>query len=200
MDALKIGVAGLAANSQALSATSSNIANVNTVGYKEATASFSTFLNATGGVGDNASAGVAVKIGQDVTTQGLPTIDLVAHRPVDLGQRLLRGRDQCRRHRRRSEYTRAGSFTPDANGNLVNAAGLYLLGYKLDSAGNVPTNSSDLSLINISSLSGTAQAHRRPDACRPICSPARPWMPSYTAGDMTSGTVTPDFTAHHQCL
>ena len=44
--ALNIGVAGLNANSQALSATSSNIANVNTVGYKDATASFSTFLNA----------------------------------------------------------------------------------------------------------------------------------------------------------
>ena len=34
--ALNIGVAGLDANSQALSATSSNIANVNTVGYKDA--------------------------------------------------------------------------------------------------------------------------------------------------------------------
>ncbi len=41
--ALNIGVAGLAANSRALSATSSNIANVNTVGYKNATANFSTF-------------------------------------------------------------------------------------------------------------------------------------------------------------
>ena len=44
--ALSIGVAGLDANSAALSATSSNIANVNTVGYKDATANFSTFLNA----------------------------------------------------------------------------------------------------------------------------------------------------------
>ena len=34
--ALNIGVAGLAANSAALCATSSNIANVNTVGYKDA--------------------------------------------------------------------------------------------------------------------------------------------------------------------
>src|SRR6202000_1609064 len=71
--ALNIGVAGLTANSTALSATSSNIANVNTVGYKEATASFSTFLNSTGGTGANSSAGVAVSIGQDLTTQGLPT-------------------------------------------------------------------------------------------------------------------------------
>ncbi len=45
--ALNIGVAGLDANSAALSATSSNIANVNTVGYKDETANFATFLNAT---------------------------------------------------------------------------------------------------------------------------------------------------------
>src|SRR3569833_2610770 len=57
--ALNIGVAGLQANSIALSATSSNIANVNTVGYKKATAAFSTFLNATTGVGNNSSAGVS---------------------------------------------------------------------------------------------------------------------------------------------
>ncbi|MEO7054901.1 MAG: flagellar hook-basal body complex protein, partial [Rhizomicrobium sp.] len=71
--ALNIGVAGLSANSAALSATSSNIANVNTVGYKNATAAFHTFLNAENGVGNNASAGVAVSVGQDITTQGLPT-------------------------------------------------------------------------------------------------------------------------------
>ena len=79
--ALNIGVAGLSANSAALSATSSNIANVNTVGYKEATASFSTFLNAEHGVGSNASAGVAVSVGQDITTQGLPT---TTSSPTDL--------------------------------------------------------------------------------------------------------------------
>ena len=43
--ALNIGVAGLAANSQALSATSSNIANVNTVGYKQQISNFTTFLD-----------------------------------------------------------------------------------------------------------------------------------------------------------
>ena len=70
--ALAIGIAGLNANSQALSATSSNIANVNTVGYKNQTANFETFLNAPG-LSGNASAGVAAVISQDVTTQGLPT-------------------------------------------------------------------------------------------------------------------------------
>ena len=70
--ALTIGVAGLTANSIALSATSSNIANVNTVGYKDQTVNFQTFLNIPGLAG-NSSAGVSAAIGQDVTTQGLPT-------------------------------------------------------------------------------------------------------------------------------
>ena len=131
-------------------------------------------------------------IGQDVTTQGLPTTTssptdlsisgngffVVATRPTGAGTQ---------------EFTRAGSFTPDANGNLVNSAGLYLMGYKLDSAGNVPTNTTDLSLVNVSSLSGTARPRPRSGACRPICSPAPRWMPTYTAGDMAAGTATPDF-------
>jgi flagellar hook protein FlgE len=190
--ALNIGVAGLNANSAALSATSSNIANVNTVGYKEATASFSTFLNAENGVGNNASAGVAVSIGQDITTQGLPTstssnTDLsisgngffvVASNSDGTGTR---------------EYTRAGSFTPDVNGNLVNSAGLYLLGYKLDSAGNVPTDASALSLVNTSSISGAAQATSKLTIQANLQSGSTVDA-AYTAGQMTSGAVAPDFT------
>lgn len=190
--ALNIGVAGLQANSIALSATASNIANVNTVGYKEATSSFSTFLNATTGVGNNSSAGVAATVSQDITTQGLPT---TTSSDTDLSISgngffvVTPDSSGVGVH----EYTRAGSFTPDVNGNLVNAAGLYLLGYKLDSQGNVPTNASALSLVNTSSISGAAQAtsnlsvQANLNAVSTVDS-------TYTAGDMTNGTVAPDFT------
>ena len=165
--ALNIGVAGLQANSMALSATSSNIANVNTVGYKEARASFSTILNASTGVGNNSSAGVAAQIGQDITTQGLPTTTssdtdisisgngffVVAPNPDGSGPR---------------EYTRAGSFLPDVNGNLVNSAGLYLMGYKLDSFGNVPTDASALSLVNTTSIASIVSASTRSRSPWPI--------------------------------
>jgi flagellar hook protein FlgE len=190
--ALTIGVAGLSANSAALSATSSNIANVNTVGYKQATAAFHTFLNAENGVGSNASAGVAVSIGQDITTQGLPTTTssntdlsisgngffVVAPNPDGTGARA---------------YTRAGSFTPDVNGNLVNTAGFYLMGYKLDSAGNVPTDASALSLVNTSTISGAAQATSKLTIQANLSSGSTV-ASSYTAGQMTSGAVAPDFT------
>ena len=53
--AMMIGVAGLDANSQALSVASSNIANVNTVGYKTATSNFSTLLASAAGASDPSS-------------------------------------------------------------------------------------------------------------------------------------------------
>ena len=96
--ALSIGVAGLDAASAALSVSSSNIANVNTVGYKQATASFATYLNSSLGSNSNASAGVTAVIGQDVTQNGLAEPDLFAHRSLDLRQRLLRRHPHRQRH------------------------------------------------------------------------------------------------------
>src|ERR1700744_4723978 len=153
--ALTLGVAGLQANSAALSATSSNIANVNTIGYKQQVANFSTFLDEVTPDGGG-TAGVKAVITQDVTTQGLPT---TTSSPTDMsisgGGFFVVAPSATSTAQ---EYTRAGSFTPDTNGNLVNKAGLYLLGWKLDSAGNVPTNTGNLSTINISGVAGKAQA------------------------------------------
>jgi flagellar hook protein FlgE len=188
--ALNIGVAGLAANSIALSATSSNIANVNTVGYKNQTANFATFLN-TPGLSGNSSAGVAAVIGQDVTTQGLPT---QTSSPTDMsisgnGFFVVASNDSSSATQ---EFTRAGSFTPDENGNLKNAAGLYLLGYKMDANGNVPTDSSDLALVNVSNLAGKAQATTQMGIQANLQSSSA-IVAGYTPGQMTSGAVTPDF-------
>ena len=188
--ALTIGVAGLSANSIALSATSSNIANVNTVGYKNQTVNFETFVNIPGLAG-NSSAGVSSSIGQDVTTQGLPTSTTS---PTDLS---ISGNgffvvSPNAGATAAQEYTRAGSFTPDENGNLKNVAGLYLLGWQLDSQGNIPTNTSSLSLINVSALAGKAQATANLGIQANLQSSAA-IDATYTAGDITAGTATPDF-------
>ena len=189
--ALTIGVAGLNANSQALSATSSNIANLNTVGYKDATVSFASFVNAGDGAGNNASAGVTANIGQDVTAQGLPT---TTSSPTDLsisgsGFFIVTTNTSATGAQ---EYTRAGSFTPDSSGNLVNSAGLYLQGYQLDSAGNIPANTSQLSLINIKNLSGTATPTSNVSIQANLQSSSTTDA-AYVAGDMTAGNVAPDF-------
>jgi flagellar hook protein FlgE len=187
---LNIGVAGLAANSAALSATSSNIANVNTVGYKEQISNFSSFLNAGGGPG-GASAGVTTVQSQNVTAQGLPT---TTSSPTDMsisgnGFFVVASNPSTTAAQ---EYTRAGSFTPDGDGNLVNSAGLYLLGYKLDPTGAPPSDTSDLSLVNVTSLSGSA-AQTTKVSVQANLQASSTLDAGYTAGDMTAGNVTPDF-------
>ena len=158
--ALMTGVAGLSANSEALSVASSNIANVNTVGYKTGQADFSTLLASAMGSGDVSSAGVVANTTQNVTQQGLLSSTGIATDLAISGngffvvsQNPTAGGNQL--------YTRAGDFTPDAEGNLRNSAGLYLMGWPLDSTGAVPTNRNDMTPINVNSLSGKAEASTR---------------------------------------
>jgi len=189
--AMNIGVAGLAANSAALSVTSSNIANVNTIGYKNSTANFMTFLNASNGIGSNASAGVGMRTSQNVTMQGLPVNTGSATDLSIAGTGFFVVASNASATATQA-YTRAGNFTPDSEGNLVNAAGYYLQGYKLDSAGNVPTDTASLELINVTTLSGTAEPSTNL-SFRANLQASTTATTGYTAGDMTAGAVTPHF-------
>src|SRR5690349_8589728 len=124
--ALNIGVSGLDAFSNALNVTSSNIANVNTVGYKADSSQFSSMVAASGGAAASANSGVTVDTRQNLGAQGLLT---ATSSPTDLG---VSGNGlfivaQNTAATTPQVYTRAGNFTPDANGDLQNAAGYYLL-------------------------------------------------------------------------
>ena len=189
--ALSIGVAGLDAASAALSVSSSNIANVNTIGYKEATASFSTYLDASLGSQSNASAGVTAVIGQEVTKNGLAES---TSSPTDLS---ISGNGffittPSGSATGAQEYTQVGNFTADAKGDLVNANGQYLLGWALDTNGNPPSNNTDLSLINVSGISGSAQATSTVSLQANLQANST-IDASYNPGDMTAGNATPDF-------
>jgi flagellar hook protein FlgE len=97
-------------------------------------------------------------------------------------------------------YTRAGSFVPDEDGNLRNAAGYYLQGWPIDSSGNIPSNRSDLTVldtVNIRGLTGTASATtsvsiqanlQASQSVNAAVSGA-----TYTVGDIATDTVTADF-------
>ena len=91
-----------------------------------------------------------------------------------------------------TEYTRAGSFSSDSTGNLKNADGLYLMGWPLDSAGNVPTNPANMTTINVNGLAGKAVASTDITIQANLQASATADS-TYTAGDMTSGAVTPEF-------
>jgi len=189
--AMMTGVAGLDANSKALSVASSNIANVNTIGYKTATSNFATLLASAAGTSDSSSAGVVATSGQNVTQQGLLTSTSSATDLAISGNGFfVVSADSS--DTGTLEYTRAGNFSTDSTGNLKNANGLYLLGWALDSSGNTPTNPSDLTTINVNNLSGRAEASANISIQANLQASATTDS-SYTTGDMAAGTVTPDF-------
>ena len=190
--AMMIGVPGLQANSTALSVSSSNIANANTVGYKAGQNSFSSLLASSGGSGDISSQGVVALPTQNVTLQGLVQSTSV---PTDMA---ISGNGFFVVNQRSdgtgaTYYTRAGNFTPDANGNLKNASGLYLMGWPVDSSGNTPSDPTSLAPVNVNALSGAADASSTM-SIQANLSAGTAVTTGYTAGDMTSGAVTPDFT------
>lgn len=189
--AMMIGVTGLNANSKALSIASSNIANVNTVGYKAGQNNFSTLLADSMGSGDISSQGVISIGSQNVTQQGLLQ---TTQSPTDLG---INGNgffvvNQLADGSGRTLYTRAGNFTPDSNGDLKNAAGFYLEGWPVDINGNIPTDRNDMSPVNVAGLSGKAQATTEMSVQANL--QASTTTKTYTTGQMASGAVTPDFT------
>jgi flagellar hook protein FlgE len=189
--AMMTGVAGLNAQSKALSVSSSNIANVNTIGYKTGENVFSTLLTDSSGKGDISSAGVIAMTQQNISQQGLLQSTQSA---TDLGisgngffvvsQTPTAGGTQY--------YTRAGDFAPDASGNLRNSAGYYLQGWKLDDNGNLPADRSTLSPINIADLAGKAQATTKASIHANLQSSTAA-VSGYNPGDMAAGTVTPAF-------
>lgn len=191
--ALFTGVSSLSANSRALGIASNNIANVNTVGYKSSQAQFSTLLASTTAAGTFSSGGVRAESQQLVNRQGLLQISdsatdlamngsgfFVVSETPDGGssQDLL--------------FTRAGSFTQDADGYLRNAAGYYLQGWQVDSNGNIPTNPNDLTPINLNALTGTATASSTA-ALRANLRATETPLASYTVGDLNSGAADAHF-------
>ena len=125
---MKTAVSGMNAQANKLSTVSDNIANVNTTGYKSASTSFSSLILPSGG-GNYNSGSVETNVSYSVTQQG-DTISTSSSSNLSIqgaGFFVVQGADG------KTVLTRAGDFTPDANGNLVNSAGYTLMGYSYQS-------------------------------------------------------------------
>jgi flagellar hook protein FlgE len=164
------GVSGLKANSQAMGMISDNIANLNTIGYKHTNARFSTLVTNAGSETNYALGGVVSAPFQLVDRQGLLQ---ASSNQTDLaisGQGFFVVNDGTTSGAGRFLYTRAGEFSVDSNGYLVNNGGYYLQGWPtlpdgsfdvdLDGVADPsvpdPTSLSYLQPIQVSSLTGTA--------------------------------------------
>lgn len=153
--ALAVGISGMSANANAMSGVADNISNINTVGYKRADTAFSSLV--AGQSGDSGrTGGVTTATRSLVSKQGLiqassSQTDLAIDGNGFFVTRTGPGASDP------VAYTRAGSFSPDADGFLRNSAGMYLQGWRLDSTGNVPDPSiAKVAPIQIDELSGTA--------------------------------------------
>ncbi|WP_179378522.1 flagellar hook protein FlgE [Jannaschia marina] len=139
---LNAGVTGLNVNASRLATISDNIANSETFGYKRATADFhSLVLNQSRGT--YSAGGVRVTTGRAVDQRGAlvttnnPTDLSISGRgmlPVTPFTAVTAGNGDLPLY-----MTSTGSFRPDSNGILRNAAGQALLGWPADRDGNIPS-------------------------------------------------------------
>ena len=157
-NAMQASVSGLKANASAVSNISANIANANTDGYRRTFAQMVTStVTATGG-NQPPAGGVRAERTADVDTDGqLRTTQRATDMAISGNGFFAVSKNPNDPALSNYMLTRAGSFRPDADGNLRNAAGYYLAGFQYDSAGSigvVDRNSfSDLVTVN---TNGTA--------------------------------------------
>ncbi|EIG58633.1 flagellar hook protein FlgE [Bradyrhizobium sp. WSM1253] len=164
---MRTGVSGMAAQSNKLSTVSDNIANVNTTGYKRASTEFSSLILKSGS-GNYDSGAVETTVRYAISDAGHTQFTTSSTDLAVQGNGFFVVSDATNTQQ---FLTRAGSFVPDSQGNLVNAAGYYLLGQP-GKVTNFSQNSlSGMQIVNI------AQVSQVP-------------VPS-TAGTLTTGNLDP---------
>jgi flagellar hook protein FlgE len=136
-------VSGMLADTNWLSSISQNVSNANTTGYKNAETEFATLVDQAGGAADSL-AGVKASLRSLNSLQGSvvgtsTTTDLAVQ-----GDGYFVVTDSSGAY----YLTRNGSFVPDANGNLVNSAGYYLMG-NAATAGNSQSDAVPNEKVNV---------------------------------------------------
>ena len=148
-DALNTSVGGLQAQSFALQNISGNIANASTTGYKGIGTSFEDLIPDATTPSRQVAGGVTAFAQATITTQGTVSASTVATNMAINGdgffsvQKSTAVVDNVPVFSGVTDYTRRGDFQLNANGNLINGAGYYLMGITVDPKtgnplGNVP--------------------------------------------------------------
>lgn len=192
--AMRAGVSGLTANANAMAVIADNIANVNTVAFKRGEAQFSALVDSVGGAGNQSIAGVTttsrrLDAGQGTLQQTGSTTDLALS-----GNGFFIVTDNPQRPG--SFVTRSGSFSPDADGRLVNSEGFYLLGSPIDPENpNAPISLTidAFEPVNVSNVNSIAEMTSTVSVVANLDSRISEYVGAYTPGDLTTGLVTPHF-------
>jgi flagellar hook protein FlgE len=146
-DALTTAVSGLQAQSFALQNISGNIANSQTVGYKETDTAFDALVSQAA-LGEQTSGGVFATSVASNGVQGTIQNETVATDMAINGQGYFVVTQPTGNSGTNpqfsgvNDYTRRGDFQLDSNGYMVNGAGYYLMGIPVNPATGTPTASS----------------------------------------------------------
>jgi flagellar hook protein FlgE len=144
-DAMNTSVGGLQAQSFALQNISGNIANSSTTGYKGIGTSFVDLIPDSSVPSKQVAGGVTANAKATITTQGTISGSTVATNMAITGdgffsiQKATGVVDNVPVFSGVTYYTRRGDFQLNANGNLVNGAGYYLMGVTVDPKTGNPT-------------------------------------------------------------
>lgn len=188
LGAMNAGVGGLNAQSKKFGAISDNIANSQSVGYKRKDVQFPSLVTGSGQQAAATPGGVGTDFRVQVSREG----SLIASdNETDLavaGQGFFVVSDRENGgDTGRGLLTRAGSFRPDENGNLVNAAGHFLQGWALDESGAfvggepARTGFNGLETVNVRNLSFTGEPTTQVGFSANL--------PSQLTGDPTAGNL-----------
>ncbi len=205
--ALGVGVSGLQSQANKLNVISDNIANINTVGYKQTVANFrslvaynTAFAYSPGGVvGNNRQLNNAQ--GEMINTASATDIGIIGAGFFPVSDQTTAGNIL---------YTRAGSFNSDENGNFKNGAGYYLQGWALDTTGalaagltasnvDAATAVAGLTTVNVQDLTQGATPTTSVFMQANLKAGELPWAgpPAYDAtldtANMAEGVITPHF-------
>ena len=154
LGALNSSISGLTAQSTAFSNISENVANAQTVGYKEVATRFVDYLT-TSNNSVNEPGAVVARPEYENTLQGAVTqtsnpLNLAIAGPGFFPVSQATGTvNSATTFSPQQFYTRSGDFQINANGYLVNSAGLYLNGWQTDPTTGV-ANQNLLSPVQVS--------------------------------------------------
>lgn len=184
MSIMQTAVSGMKAQSNRLGTVGDNIANASTVGYKKTSTQFSALVVPSGSSGYNPG-GVETHVRRAVSLEGgLASTASVTDLAIR-GNGFFIVEDGANGR----FMTRAGSFVPDDEGYLVNAAGYYLTGYDIrnGNAGVVLNSLNGGERINLNSFN--MQAAATTAASLPANLDGRDDVPVVAAGSRASDNV-----------
>lgn len=184
MSLMGTAVSGMLANSNWLSNISQNVANANTTGYKDISTEFATVVDAVGSA--SAAGGVTTTAASNNTQQGSPVGTTTT---TDLA---IKGDGYFLVSDANGDIflTRNGSFTPDSQGNLVNSAGYYLMGYNAQGTSGSASNSL-AGLVKVNTISSGEAATPTTTGTLAVNLPSTATAYSPTAATLPSNNALP---------